>query len=61
LTILPANIKKADIRNINVSGISGPLLGINNVSGKGLAGAITIEAPKISAPVLPGSQPYQLK
>ena len=56
-----ANIKKADIRNINVTGFAGPLLGINNVSGTGLKGAVAIEQPKIPD-VIPASTPaFQLK
>jgi polygalacturonase len=56
-----ANIKKADIRNINVTGFAGQLLGINNVSGTGLKGAVAIEQPKIPD-VIPASTPaFQLK
>ncbi|MDP4209981.1 MAG: glycoside hydrolase family 28 protein [Bacteroidota bacterium] len=56
-----ANIKKAVIRNLNVTGYSGPLIGINNVSGKGLDGAVAIAPPKIPDPVSVGNPPYQLK
>ncbi len=34
-----ANVKNALIRNIRVTGITGPLIGIHNVTGKGLEGA----------------------
>jgi hypothetical protein len=34
-----------------VSGYSGPLLGVYHVTGKGLEGAVTIDAPKIPEPV----------
>jgi polygalacturonase len=55
------NIKKADIKNINVSGFSGPLLGINNVSGSGLKGAIEIDQPKVPEKIPGNIPPYQLK
>lgn len=54
------NIKNADIKNIHVTGYSGPLLGIHNVTGKGLAGAATIDAPKMPAPIQ-AAKPYVLK
>jgi polygalacturonase len=56
-----ANINKANLKNINVTGFTGPLLSINNVTGKGLSGATVIEPPKVPEPVQPDSQPYQLK
>jgi polygalacturonase len=56
-----ANVKKAEIRNIKVSGLKGPLLAVHNVSGKGLAGAATIDPPKLPDPVVAPSQPYQLR
>ena len=55
-----ANIKKAEIRNIKVTGYSGPLLSIVNVTGKGLEGATTIEPLKLPDPVPPPAKPYQL-
>ena len=55
-----ANIKNARLKNLNVSGYSGPLLSINNVSGKGLEGAVTIDAPKIPEPIIAPAKPYQL-
>jgi hypothetical protein len=56
-----ANINKANLKDINVTGFTGPLLSINNVTGKGLSGATVIEPPKVPEPVQPDSQPYQLK
>jgi len=48
-------------RNINVTGFAGPLLGINNVSGTDLKGAVAIEQPKIPD-VIPANIPaFQLK
>ena len=55
-----ANIRKAEIRNIKVTGYSGPLLSISNVTGKGLEGATTIEPLKLPDPVPPPAKPYQL-
>ncbi|MGC4104318.1 glycoside hydrolase family 28 protein [Ferruginibacter sp.] len=56
-----ANIKKAKLKNINVTGFTGPLISINNVSGKGLDGATTIEAPKVPETIPATQPPYQLK
>jgi polygalacturonase len=56
-----ANIKNAKIENIKVTGYSGPLLSIYNVTGQGLEGAATLKAPKIREPILPPAQPYQLR
>jgi polygalacturonase len=56
-----ANIKKAKLSDINVTGYSGPLLSIYNVSGSGLDGAASIEAPKIAEMIVVPAQPYQLR
>jgi polygalacturonase len=56
-----ANVRNADIRDIKVTGYTGPLLGIENVTGKGLEGAVTIAPPKIQDPLPPAVQPYQLR
>ena len=55
-----ANIHNADIRNIQVSGLTGPLLSIHDVTGKGLEGAVQIEGPKLPDPVPVPSEPYRL-
>jgi hypothetical protein len=55
-----ANVKKAEIHNVKVNGLTGPLIGTHNVTGKGLEGAAAIEPPKLPAPVAAPSQPYQL-
>jgi polygalacturonase len=55
-----ANVKRAEIRNIKVTGITGPLIGIHNVTGKGLDGAVTIDPPKLPDPVPAATRPYQL-
>jgi polygalacturonase len=56
-----ANIRKATFSGINVTGFTGPLLSTYNVSGKGLNGAVAIEAPKVPDPIVVGSQAYQLR
>jgi polygalacturonase len=56
-----ANIKKAVLKNINVSGFKGPLISINNVSGEGLEGAAIIDPPKIQDPIPVSSQPHILR
>lgn len=48
--ILLANVRNASIRNIKVTGIAGPLIGIHNVTGKGLEGAAKIEGPQSAGP-----------
>ncbi|HZY72622.1 MAG TPA: glycoside hydrolase family 28 protein [Edaphobacter sp.] len=58
--IFLANVKDTVIRNIKVTGFTGPLLNINNVTGKGLTGAAIIEPPKITEPVPAPVHPYQL-
>ncbi|WP_201977445.1 glycoside hydrolase family 28 protein [Hymenobacter rubidus] len=55
-----ANIKKAKLRNISVTGFSGPLLSVNNVTGSGLEGAVTIDPPKLPDVVNAPAQPYKL-
>jgi polygalacturonase len=41
-----ANIRHAEIHNIQLTGYSGPLLATHNVTGKGLQGAVAIDGPK---------------
>jgi polygalacturonase len=58
-----ANTKNAVIRNVKVTGFTGPLLSIDNVTGVGLAGAAPIDPakmPKMPEPVAEPSTPYQL-
>jgi hypothetical protein len=50
-------------RNVKVTGLSGPLLSIANVTGTGLAGAEKIDAdklPKAPEPVAAPAVAYQL-
>lgn len=56
-----ANINKAKIAHINVSGYEGPLLSINNVSGKGLDGAVQIDALKVQPMITVPEKPYKLE
>ena len=56
-----ANVKNARIEGIKVTGYSGPLIGINKVTGKGLAGAATIDSPKVPEPVPAPAQPCQVR
>jgi polygalacturonase len=56
-----ANVKNARIEGIKVTGYTGPLIGINKVTGKGLAGAATIDPPKVPEPVPAPAKPYQLR
>ena len=54
-----ANVRKAEIRNIHVTGYAGALIGANNVTGKGLEGAVAIDPPRLPAPVT-AVEPYRL-
>jgi hypothetical protein len=55
-----ANVRNAVIRDIKVTGVSGPLINIHNVSGKGLAGTSLIDGPKVADPLPLAAEPYQL-
>lgn len=55
-----ANVRNAEIRDVNVTGYSGPLIGVSSVSGKGLEGAATIPAPKTPEPISSPAEPYRL-
>jgi polygalacturonase len=59
-----ANTKSAMIRNVKVTGFTGPLLSIVNVTGVGLSGAASIDPakmPKVPDPVAAPATPYQLR
>jgi polygalacturonase len=59
-----ANMKDVVIRDVNVSGFEGPLISISNVTGKGLAGAATIDPakmPKVPDAVPAPEKAYELK
>ena len=55
------NVKKANIKNINVSGYSGPLINVYNVTGKGVENAAAIDPPRIPEPIPDTGQSYQLR
>ena len=58
-----ANVKNAVIRNVRVTGFSGPLLSIANVTGTGIAGAAKIDPDKLPKPPEPipaPATPYKL-
>jgi hypothetical protein len=52
-----ANIARAELRGIKVTGFTGPMLGINNVTGSGLEGAVTLPPTPTPAPILPATPP----
>ena len=51
----------ARLRDLKVTGYTGPLLGIHNVTGSGLKGAAAIPAPQLPEPVPAPAQPYRLR
>jgi polygalacturonase len=55
-----ANIRHAILTNIHVTGLTGPLLSTYNTSGIGLAGASSLEAPKLSNPIPIPTTPFTL-
>jgi polygalacturonase len=56
-----ANVRNAEIRNVKVTGVSGPLLSTHNVTGDGLEGATMIDGPKLPDPVPAPTEPYHLR
>ena len=59
--MLLANMKHVELKDIKVTGFAGPLLNTQNVTGKGLDGAVPLtETPKIPDPIQPPAQPYVL-
>jgi polygalacturonase len=59
--ILLANVRNAVIRDIRVTGVTGPLIGINGVTGEGLEGASRIDPPKFPDAVPVPAEPYRLR
>jgi hypothetical protein len=59
--ITMANIRNAEIRDVKVTGYSGALVGVNNVTGTGLEGAAAIDPPKVPDAVPAAAHPYQLR
>ena len=56
-----ANVRNAQIRNVKVTGLTGPLIAIHNVTGKGLEGAVKIDGPKVPDPIPAPARPYTLR
>jgi polygalacturonase len=56
-----ANVKGAEIRNVKVTGLAGPLVAIHDVTGKGLDGAASVDGPKLPEPVAAPAEGYRLK
>ena len=56
-----ANVKNAELKDVHVTGFSGPLIGVHNVSGSGTEGAAQIDGPKVPDPVPAPPQPYRLR
>jgi polygalacturonase len=59
--ILLANVHNAELKNITVTGFTEPLLSTYATTGKGLAGAVPLEAPKEPAEIASPAEPYVLK
>ena len=55
-----ANVRNAEIRDIKVTVVEGPLINTYNVSGSGLAGASPIDGPKVPDAVPVAAEPYRL-
>ncbi len=53
-----ANVRNALVRNLQVTGVAGPLISINNVTGAGLKGAAIIDPPKLPDPIPVVTKPY---
>ena len=56
-----ANVKNVELRDVRVTGFEGPLVGIYQVTGLGLEGAGTIDAPRVGERVPPATRPFELK
>ena len=56
-----ANIKNAMISDIQVTGLTGPVISIHNVTGKGLKDAAQIDGPKLPDPIPEPAHPYVLR
>ena len=56
-----ANMLHVVLKDIKVTGFTGPLLSTYNVQGKGLDGAVALPPTKVPAPVAPGAKPFILQ
>ncbi len=59
--ILLANMRHVEIKDIHVTGFTGPLLSTYQVTGKGVADAAPLAAPAAGAEIPARDQPYVLK
>jgi polygalacturonase len=55
-----AHVRNAVLKNIHVTGVSGPMLQTYDVRGVGLERAVPLPAPKTPGPVAPPPSPYVL-
>lgn len=46
-----ANVNGARLREIKITGLAGPLVSVNNVTGEGLKGATEIDPPRLPEPI----------
>ena len=56
-----ANIRDAELRDIRVTGLTGPLLSVFNVTGTGIEGASALAPPKEPDAIPDPVTPYVLK
>jgi polygalacturonase len=56
-----ANIRNAEVRDLNVTGLAGPLLSTVNVSGSGLEGAASLDPPRAPEAIPAATAPYSLR
>jgi len=56
-----ANIRNAELRDIRVTGLTGPLVSVFNVTGTGIEGASALTPPKEPDPIPDPVAPYVLK
>jgi hypothetical protein len=56
-----ANVRNADLRDIHVTGLTGPLLSAVNVTGAGIEDAAPLELAKEPGAIPPAVTPYVLK
>ena len=59
--MLLANVRHAQLKNIQVTGFTGPLLRAYNTTGTGLSGASPLEAPKEAPAIAQPAEPFILK
>jgi polygalacturonase len=55
------NVRNAEIQDVRVTGLSGPLLSIYNTTGKGLEDATVLAPPRNPDPLPTATKPYELR